>query len=362
MGKLHGGFGKMDLSFYKGKRIFITGHTGFKGTWLSKILILAGAEVTGYAIEPSEDKILFHTSKIETDLHSILGDVRDLNSLRKAVKEAKPEIIIHMAAQPLVRVSYQNPVETYEINVMGTVNILESMREVNSTKSFLNVTTDKVYENNERFDGYKEHEKLCGYDPYSNSKSCSELVTYSYKNSFFKGNDASAISTARSGNVIGGGDFSKDRIMPDCIRSSIQHQNIVLRNPFSIRPYQHVLDCLCGYLTLTKMQYENKTIEGNYNFGPEDEDYVTTGELADIFCKAWSEEQSWVNSGATGPHEAGILKLDNQKSKKMLYWQPKMDIETAVRKTIEWAKVYYDDGEIEKCMVHQIKDYFDSSK
>jgi len=349
----------MDLTFYQGKKIFITGHTGFKGTWLSKILILAGAEVTGYSLEPSKEEILFNISKLKDDIHNIWGDVRDLNSLRNAIEEAQPEIVIHMAAQPLVRESYENPVETYEINVMGTVNILDCIREINCVMSFLNVTTDKVYENNERQDGYREDERLCGYDPYSNSKSCSELVTYSYKNSFFNEKRSPAISTARSGNVIGGGDFSKDRIIPDCIRSAIKHQNIVVRNPYSIRPYQHVLESLSGYLTLTKLQYEDKSFEGNYNFGPEDNGYLNTGELADVFCKAWGQKLCWVNNETKGPHEAGILKLDIQKSKKKLLWEPKWGIESAVEKTVEWAKTYYFGGDAAECMVNQIESYFE---
>jgi CDP-glucose 4,6-dehydratase len=348
----------MDLSFYKGKRIFITGHTGFKGTWLSKTLILAGASVTGYSLEPTEEQILFRASNLEKDLQNIWGDVRNLNNLKKAVKETQPDIVIHMAAQPLVRKSYEQPVETYEINVMGTVNILESIREINCARSFLNVTTDKVYENNEKQQGYKEDERLCGYDPYSNSKSCSELVTYSYKNSFFNDRDTLAISTARSGNVIGGGDFSKDRIIPDCIRSAIKHQNIVVRNPFSIRPYQHVLDCLSGYLTLAKLQYKDKAFEGNYNFGPKDNGYLNTGELTDIFCKAWGQEQCWINEGSTGPHEATILKLDIQKAQKMLFWEPKWSIEYVIEKTIEWAKAYYYGSDAAECMVNQIESYF----
>lgn len=349
----------MDLSFYKGKKIFITGHTGFKGTWISKILTQAGSEVIGYALEPSDGQILFHASRVGKDMKSIFGDIRDLKHLKQVLKEAQPEIVIHMAAQPLVRKSYEQPVETYEINVMGTVNILESIREVNSIRSFLNVTTDKVYENKEVQKGYKENEKLCGFDPYSNSKSCSELVTYSYKNSFFKGVGCPAISTARSGNVIGGGDFSKDRIIPDCIKSAINNQDIQVRNPLSIRPYQHVLDCLSGYLTLSKMQYEDKSFNGNYNFGPEDKDYVTTSKLADIFCEKWGSGQSWEFKETAGFHEAEILKLDIQKSKKILRWSPKWDIETAIEKTVEWVKAYNNDADAEACMLYQIESYFD---
>jgi len=352
----------MDLSFYKGKKVLITGHTGFKGTWLSKILIDFEADVIGYALAPTENQKLFQISKVNQSMESITGDIRDLGKLTKTLIKAKPEIIFHMAAQPLVRVSYESPVETYEINVMGTVNILESIRKTDCVRAFVNVTTDKVYENRERPEGYKEDEKLCGYDPYSNSKSCSELVTYSYKNSFFNGVYAPAISTTRSGNVIGGGDFSKDRIIPDCIQSAIKHESIVVRNPHSIRPYQHVLESLSGYLILAKLQYENKMYEGNYNFGPEETDYVTTGKLADIFCKAWGEQQNWLSKNSGGPHEASLLKLDIRKSKEILNWQPKWRIETAVDKTVEWAKVYRNCGDVEACMVNQIESYFDVCK
>jgi len=352
----------MDLSFYKGKRIFITGHTGFKGTWLSKILLKAGAEVTGYALAPTENQKLFQLSKVGHAMDSILGDIRDLEKLSQALVTANPEIVFHMAAQPLVRMSYEFPVETYAINVMGTVNILESMRKTDCVRSFVNVTTDKVYKNQESPEGYKEDDKLCGYDPYSNSKSCSELVTYSYKNSFFSGKDAPAISTARSGNVIGGGDFSKDRIIPDCIQSAIKHESIVVRNPNSIRPYQHVLESLSGYLLLAELQYADKKYEGNYNFGPEVTDYVTTGELADAFCKAWGREQNWVSKNTVGPHEADLLKLDIQKSKKTLGWYPKWGIKTAVEKTVEWYKICCDGDNVEDCMVNQIESYFDECK
>lgn len=359
MAQRHGRSGRMDLSFYKGKRILITGHTGFKGTWLSKILLEAGAEVTGYALAPTEEQKLFLLSSVEKSMNSITGDVRDLKHLSQALAKAQPEIVFHMAAQPLVRESYKYPVETYEINVMGTVNILESIRRTDCVKSFVNVTTDKVYENKERPEGYREDEKLCGYDPYSNSKSCSELVTYSYKNSFFSRIDAPAISTARSGNVIGGGDFSKDRIIPDCIRAAVRQENIVVRNPLSTRPYQHVMDCLAGYLTLAKLQFEDKTYEGNYNFGPEDKDYVTTGELVDIFCKAWGGEQNWVCKNLIEPHEAGLLKLDIQKAQKILTWNPKWDIEIAVAKTVELANIYSNGGNASGCMINQIESYFD---
>jgi CDP-glucose 4,6-dehydratase len=291
------------LGFYKSKKVFLTGHTGFKGTWLCRILLQAGSDVTGFALEPPTTPSLFVQTDTENDIHSITGDVRDKDALGKAVKEAKPDLVFHLAAQPIVRLSYRNPAATYETNVMGTVNILEAVRLTPSAKSFVNVTTDKVYENKEWHWGYRENENLCGYDPYSNSKSCSELVTYSYRNSFFTNKNAPAISTVRSGNVIGGGDYAEDRIIPDCIRAVNDKKEILVRNPHSIRPYQHVLECLYGYLVLAEKQYSDKTLEGAYNFGPDNESCVTTGALAGLFCAAWGSGAAWQvqENGITPP-------------------------------------------------------------
>ena len=265
-----------NLSFYKGKKVFITGHTGFKGSWLCKMLIRVGAEITGYSLEPPTDPSLFRIAELEKDIHSVVGDIRDLTALQAAFGKAQPEIVFHLAAQPIVRDSYIDPVYTYETNVMGTVNILECLRNNNCVKSFLNVTTDKVYKNKEWEWGYRENEELDGYDPYSNSKSCSELVTHSYKNSFFSDRHV-AISTARAGNVIGGGDFANNRIIPDCVRAAIKHENIVVRNPFSTRPYQHVLEPLYVYLMIAAMQYQDIAYAGYYNVGPDDRDCLQTG-------------------------------------------------------------------------------------
>ena len=284
-------------NFYKNKRVFITGHTGFKGSWLCEILQTFGAEVGGYALEPNTTPNLFGILNLSDRIAGhFTGDVRDSEALKSAVKSFMPEIVIHMAAQPLVLESYRNPAYTYEVNVMGTVNILEAVRECKSVKSFLNVTTDKVYFNREWIYGYRENERLCGYDPYSNSKSCSELVTYSYRNSFFADSDSPAISTARSGNVIGGGDFSANRIIPDCMRSVLNGEDIVLRNPYSVRPYQHVLECLNGYLLLAMKQYQDKkTYEGSYNFGPDEDSCVTTQKLVDLFRKNYDGGGGGVN-------------------------------------------------------------------
>lgn len=350
---------KMDLSFYKGKKVFLTGHTGFKGTWLSRILILSGAEVTGYSLEPPTNPSIFESTKTADRMKSIIGDIRDGAKLKEAVQNASPDIVLHLAAQPIVRTSYKDPAGTYETNVMGTVNILESVRATPSVKSFVNITTDKVYKNREWFWGYREDEELCGYDPYSNSKSCSELVTYSYKNSFFNEENSPAISTARSGNVIGGGDYAADRIIPDCIRAAEDGKAIILRNPNSTRPYQHVLECLRGYLTLAQKQYEDKSFAGNYNFGPDDESCVTTGELATLFCEAWGKGASWKNvSEANAPHEANFLKLQCEKAKNVLGWYPKWGIRQAIEKIVEWEKAVQGGINAAEITDKQIKEYF----
>jgi CDP-glucose 4,6-dehydratase len=347
----------VDLGFYKNKKVFITGHTGFKGTWLCRILLHAGAEITGFALEPPTVPSLFVQTKTGKAIHSITGDVRDREALIKAVQEAKPDLIFHLAAQPLVRLSYREPAATYETNVMGTVHILEALRLAPSAGSLVNVTTDKVYENKEWYWGYREDENLAGYDPYSNSKSCSELVTASYRHAFFDREHTAAVSTARSGNVIGGGDYAEDRIIPDCVRAAQAGKPIVVRNPDSIRPYQHVQECLSGYLLLAEKQYAGKSLEGAYNFGPDDNSCVSTGELADLFCGCWGTEASWINQGDSGPHEANFLKLDCSKAKAVLGWRPRWDIKTAVGKAVEFAGAA-SDAERLACLEGQIKTYF----
>ena len=277
---------KWDFEFYRGKKVLVTGHTGFKGTWLCKMLLNAGAEVTGYALNPPTIPNLFTICQLEKKMKSVIGDIRDLEQLMRVFQETRPEIVLHLAAQPIVRESYKNPVDTYETNVMGTVNVCECVRKTSSVKSFLNVTTDKVYQNNEWEWGYRECDPLDGYDPYSNSKSCSELVTHSYINSFFR-EQGIAASTARAGNVIGGGDFANDRIIPDCVRAAMDKREIIVRNPHSTRPYQHVLEPLAAYLMIAKSQYEDGKYAGFYNVGPDDCDCVTTGTLVEMFCKNW---------------------------------------------------------------------------
>lgn len=352
------------LDFYKGKKVLVTGHTGFKGSWLCKILISAGAEVTGYSLEAPTNPNLFSLSGIENKINSVIGDIRDREHLMKVFEEVQPEIVLHLAAQPIVRDSYKDPVYTYETNVMGTVNICEAVRQNPCVKSFLNVTTDKVYKNNEWEWGYRENEPLDGYDPYSNSKSCSELVTHSYINSFYCNMDV-AVSTARAGNVIGGGDFANDRIVPDSVRAAEKGEPIIVRNPHSTRPYQHVLEPLAIYLTIAKAQYEDKKYAGFYNVGPDDRDCITTGQLVDIFCEKWNvneaedKHMTWINKAeANAPHEANFLKLDCSKIKSVFGWKPRWSVNEAIEKTVEWSKVYFANGDVPACMDAQINEFF----
>lgn len=351
----------MDVSFWKGKRVFLTGHTGFKGSWLSRILVNAGAELTGYSLQPSATPNLFDLCGIESQMTSVVGDIRDREHLLTAFKEAKPEIAIHMAAQPIVRESYKDPAYTYETNVMGTINILECMRLCGGVRSFLNVTTDKVYHNNEWHWGYRETDALDGFDPYSNSKSCSELVTHSYKNAFFA-DGCTAVSTARAGNVIGGGDFSVDRIVPDCVRAAEKKLPIIVRNPHSIRPYQHVLDPIAAYLMIAQKQYEDNGFADCYNVGPDDSGCVTTGRLVELFCRSWGDNLQWETQSDGGPHEASFLKLDCSKLKSVLEWKPVWGIETAVRKTVEWTRAYLDGEDVCAVMDRQFDEFMKSGE
>lgn len=339
--------------FYRGKRVLVTGHTGFKGAWLCRILTLAGAQVTGYALEAPTEPSLFGIAGLEDTMDSVIGDIRDLAKLKQVFERVRPEVVIHLAAQPLVRDSYKEPVYTYETNVMGTVNLLECVRLTDSVRSVLNVTTDKVYENREWEYGYRECDPLDGYDPYSNSKSCSELVTHSYKKSFFQ-DGRCAVSTARAGNVIGGGDFAADRIIPDCVRAMAAGKTIEVRNPYSVRPYQHVLEPLFAYLDIARRQYEDETYQGYYNVGPDDCDCVTTGDLVSMFCELWGSGAEWVNRHDGGPHEANFLKLDCSKIKKVFGWQPRWHIRGAVDMTIAWSKAYLDGEDMLRITDEQI--------
>lgn len=346
-----------ETDFFRGRRVFVTGHTGFKGAWLSLLLLRAGANVTGYALEPDTTPNLYSLLQLEREMHSVIGDVRNAEALAAAFSQARPEIVLHLAAQPLVRESYRLPRETFETNAMGTVHLLECVRQSDTVRSVLNVTTDKVYRNEERNLAFRESDALGGYDPYSASKACSEIITQSYRSSFL-GDRGVAVSTARAGNVIGGGDFAQDRILPDCIRAAYRHETIVVRNPHSIRPYQHVLDPLDGYLTIVRKQLENPALAGSYNIGPEACDCVSTGALTSLFCESWGEGLSWAHQSDGGPHEASFLQLDCTLVQHTLGWNPRWHIAEAVDRTVEWAKVDRDRGDIRACMLSQIQAFY----
>ena len=348
------------LEHYKNRKVLITGHTGFKGSWMCEVLLEAGADVTGYALAPSGSRSLFQMLSLDKRMKSIEGDIRDLDFMKVVFRENNPEIVIHMAAQPIVRESYRNPVYTYDVNVMGTVNILECVRLSDSVRSVVNVTTDKVYKNREWEWGYRENEELNGYDPYSNSKSCSELVTESYRNSFFKEREI-AVSTMRAGNVIGGGDYAADRIIPDCARAAENGASIVIRNPNSVRPYQHVLEPVMAYLMVADRQIMDPSLAGSYNIGPDEHDCVNTEYIATEFCRCWKEKTGEdieiVIQSDCGPHEAGLLKLDCSKIKKVFGWKPVWDIKKAICKSVELYSELLTEKNGLACIRRQIREY-----
>jgi CDP-glucose 4,6-dehydratase len=346
------------LEFYKGKRVLVTGHTGFKGSWLCETLVNAGAEVVGYSLEPPTEPSLFNLLKLGGRMISIIGDVRDFDHLNAVIKKYKPEIVFHLAAQPIVLIGYQTPAYTYDVNVMGTVNILEAIRKTGCVKSFLNVTTDKVYENNDlQNHPFKEDEKLDGFDPYSNSKSCSELVTHAYKKSFFA-DGKTAVSTARAGNVIGGGDFSPDRIIPDCVRAVEAKKVIEVRNRFSTRPYQFVLEPLFVYLEIAKAQCQDGAKAGYYNVGPDSVDFIATGDLVSLFCKKWGQGIAFVDKTlANAPHEAAFLSLDNSLLKKTFGWSPVYHIDETMDEIVAWTKVYLQRQDVRGITDDQIEQF-----
>lgn len=358
------------LDFYQGKKVLVTGHTGFKGTWMCALLLQMGARVTGYALCPPTKPSIYELSGMESRIRSVTGDIRDLAHLMRVFDEVEPDIVIHMAAQPIVRESYKNPVYTYEVNVMGTVNILECVRTHPCVRSFVNVTTDKVYRNREWEWGYRENEELDGFDPYSNSKSCSELITGSYINSFFnkeersdRGDCLTSLSTARAGNVIGGGDFASDRVIPDCIRAVLSGREIGIRNPYSTRPYQHVLEPVAVYLMIAARQMQDPAYAGSYNVGPDEADCYTTGELVTLFCEKWNQatgqQAAWKNESDGGPHEAGFLKLDCSKLKRTFGWKPVWNVEKAMEMIIEWTLAYRDEKSVAQVMERQLREFLD---
>ena len=350
----------MKGSFWKNKKVFITGHTGFKGSWLCAMLHKLEAEITGYALAPNSEFNLFEIVYSGAKIDSIEADIRDADLLICEMQKRNPEIVIHMAAQSLVTESYKSPAYTYDVNVMGTVSVLEAIRHCGSVRSFVNVTTDKVYKNNEWVWGYRENDALDGHEPYSNSKSCSELVTYTYKRSFL---EEVAISTCRAGNVIGGGDYAANRIVPDCVRAAIGKKEIVIRNPGAVRPYQHVLEPLFAYVLIAQMQWDDPTnFQGAYNIGPAMDDCVTTAKLADLFCMSWGDCAKWRHHPQTNAyHEANLLELDCSKARNVLNWKPVWNISTAVDNTVRWWKEHQAGGDMFSFMENQVSEYMEAT-
>ncbi|NWF37934.1 CDP-glucose 4,6-dehydratase [Mariprofundus sp. NF] len=348
----------MNPAFWKGRRVFVTGHTGFKGSWLCLWLTQLGAEVTGYALEPVTEPSLFDAANVASGMNSVIGDIRDREKLTQTMLAAKPEVVIHMAAQALVRYSYQHPVETYEVNVMGTVNLLESIRSCDSVRSVLVITSDKCYENRERDVGYKEDEPMGGYDPYSNSKGCTELVVSAYRQSFFSADHSVAVATARAGNVIGGGDWSADRLLPDMVRSFHAGEAVSIRNPGAVRPWQHVLEALHGYLLLLEhMDREPQDFAQAWNFGPEDADTQDVAWIVGHFVEHWGNASWHVEPDVENMHEAHTLRLDCSKARNELNWRPAIDLELALKWIAEWYRCYYDRDDVALLSQNQLEEF-----
>lgn len=348
--------------FWQGKKVLITGHTGFKGSWLSLYLQSLGAEVIGFALTPPTTPNLFTLADVATKMNSIMGDIRDFDSVLTVLKKYRPEIIIHMAAQPLVRYSYREPIETYATNVMGTVHLLEAVRQVGGVKSIVNVTTDKCYENKEWHWGYRERDELGGHDPYSNSKACAELVTSAYRSSYFNPSNHVGLASARAGNVIGGGDWAEDRLIPDIIKACMNDVNVSIRNPHALRPWQHVLEPLHGYLMLAERLYKSpEKYAQAWNFGPNENDVKPVSWIADRILKFWNSHTSWVTENADHPHEATYLKLDCSNAKSELGWQPRWNLERSLKETVNWYKAYQAKENMRDITLAEIKTYLSNS-
>ena len=350
--------GIVNSTFWNSKKVFLTGHTGFKGSWMSLWLQSMGAIVKGYSLEPNTTPNLYTVASVGTDMDSEIGDIRDLNQITKSISDFNPDILFHMAAQPLVRLSYQKPVETYTTNVIGTVNVLEAARECKSLKAIISVTTDKCYENKEWDWGYRESEPMGGYDPYSSSKGCAELVTSAYRRSFFSSEGTASLASARAGNVIGGGDWAKDRLIPDILRAFEKSEPVVIRNPLSTRPWQHVLEPLSGYLVLAQELFLNgDNFAEGWNFGPKDEDCKPVSWILDKMVTYWGNNASWSLDKNNNPHEAGFLKLDCSKASNRLKWNPKWNLQLTLKSIVDWHQLYTNGGDIKKQCLKEINTY-----
>ena len=352
----------MNPEFWRGKRVFLTGHTGFKGSWLSLWLQSLSAEVSGYALAPPTNPNLFTLAGVERGMQSQIADVRDLATLQKAMQQAKPEIVLHLAAQPLVRASYTDPVTTYSTNMMGTVHLLEAVRQTPGVRAVVNVTTDKCYENREWVWGYREDEPMGGHDPYSNSKGCSELITSAYRRSFFTGNGI-ALASARAGNVIGGGDWAQDRLVPDVLRAFETGQTAIIRNPFATRPWQHVLEPVAGYLALAeRLHEEGASFAQAWNFGPRDDDARPVQWMVERLANLWGAGAHWQADGGSHAHEAHNLKLDISKAKHLLGWRPRWPLEITLSNIVEWHQAYLKGTNMHSFALQQIADYAQTLK
>jgi CDP-glucose 4,6-dehydratase len=348
----------VNTEFWRGKRVFLTGHTGFKGSWLSLWLQSLGSEVTGYALQAQTIPNLYEVAKVAQGMKSIIADIRDLPTLQKAIQAARPEIVIHMAAQALVRQSYSEPVESYATNVMGTVHVLESIRNTPSVKAVLVVTTDKCYENKEEMHkAYAEHESMGGHDPYSSSKACAELVTAAYRKSFLE-HHGIAVATARAGNVIGGGDWAADRLVPDTLKAFEQNKIVQIRNPHAIRPWQHVLEPLSGYLTVAEhLYFQGSAYSEGWNFGPFENDARTVQWIVEQLAQLWGKDASWQPDHGQHPHEANYLKLDISKAKSQLGWSPSWNLQIALQNITQWHRAWLNQENMRKLCLDQILQY-----
>ena len=346
----------IDKKFWKGKRVFLTGHTGFKGSWLSLWLFSLDAEVRGYSLNPPTTPSLFNEAKIDSIIDSKIGDIRDQDALHENMIKFNPDIVIHMAAQSLVRYSYDEPVETYEVNVIGTVKVLEVARSCPNLKAIINITTDKCYENDGRTQGYKEHDPMGGYDPYSGSKGCAELVTSSYRRSFLQ-EQGVGLASVRAGNVIGGGDWADDRLIPDILRSFEKNEPVVIRNPKATRPWQHVLEPLSGYLVLAQKMYrdQNKYAEG-WNFGPNEQDVKSVDWILNKMIAKWPNS-SWELDSSSNPHEANFLQLDISKAESKLGWKPIWELSHTLEKIIDWHQAWINKEDMQTVCLSEIKAY-----